>query len=83
MFVRPDATAGQLSLPAVQAEVARLLALDEESAHGFAGMDAEIPCAALAAAPLLKVHNSSSSKLRSKLRCTLAQGPQHPSIPRP
>ena len=61
VFVRPDATSPPFALSAaapasgIQAQLAALLALDDDSSHGFVGMDAEIPRAVLRKAPFIKV----------------------------
>jgi hypothetical protein len=61
VFVRPDATSPPFALSTgalgtgIQAQLAALLALDDDSSHGFVGMDAEIPRAVLRKAPFVKV----------------------------
>lgn len=64
VFVRPDATSPPFALSAavpgsgIQAQLAALLALDDDSSHGYVGMDSEIPRAVLRKAPFVKVSKS-------------------------
>ena len=55
VFVRPDAPGAPFALKAIQAELARLLALDDDSPMGTVGMDGEMPRAVLGKAPYVKV----------------------------
>jgi len=55
VFVRPDAPSPPFALAAIQAELAGLLALDDDSPMGSVGMDGEMPRAVLRKAPYIKV----------------------------